>query len=258
MTETEYLTSTSPSDMHALLVERGLATEERCRRFVEACLSVCTCPDSKATASFRSGLEWQRIAESWAIGPEKSGCPCTKVVRADLLRCIFGNPWRLPVCLQCGDGRHWPAYNRMDCSACKGTGRGPYPINPDWITWRDGTVPKLARACVETVCQVCDGTGSRNDSGPDEWWPDRACAICRGAGRISSPTFDPLKLAVLADALEEAGCCDEGILGHLRQTEVGDGGACGGQGLESITRPVTHVRGCWVVELFLAKATEKV
>jgi hypothetical protein len=42
------------------------------------------------------------------------------------------------------------------------------------------------------------------------------------------------RLPVLADALEEAGCSDADILGHCRQ-------------------PGEHVRGCWVVDLVLAK-----
>ena len=52
----------------------------------------------------------------------------------------------------------------------------------------------------------------------------------------SSPagTLDPARLAVLADALEEAGCRDPAPLDHLR-----DGGL--------------HARGCWVVDLLLGK-----
>jgi hypothetical protein len=42
------------------------------------------------------------------------------------------------------------------------------------------------------------------------------------------------RLPVLADALEEAGCSDPEILGHCRG-------------------PGPHVRGCWVVDLLLAK-----
>ncbi len=48
-------------------------------------------------------------------------------------------------------------------------------------------------------------------------------------------TLDNGRLAVLADALEEAGCTDAGILNHLRG-------------------PRNHVRGCWVVDLLLGKS----
>jgi hypothetical protein len=84
--------------------------------------------------------------------------------QADLIRCIFGNPFQ------------------------------PVTVNPSWLAWNDGTVAKLAEA------------------------------IYKGRD------FD--RLAVLADALEEAGCHDADILGHCRH-------------------PGPHIRGCWVVDLLL-------
>jgi hypothetical protein len=45
-------------------------------------------------------------------------------------------------------------------------------------------------------------------------------------------TLDGTRLAILSDALEDAGCTDEEILSHLRG-------------------PGPHVRGCWVVDLIL-------
>jgi hypothetical protein len=52
---------------------------------------------------------------------------------------------------------------------------------------------------------------------------------------LSSGELDPIRLAVLADALEEAGCDDTDILAHLRA-------------------PGPHVRGCWPVDLLLGKS----
>jgi hypothetical protein len=52
--------------------------------------------------------------------------------------------------------------------------------------------------------------------------------------KLPSGTLDLARLAVLADALEEAGCTDQAILDHLRG-------------------PGPHVRGCWVVDLLLGK-----
>ncbi len=49
---------------------------------------------------------------------------------------------------------------------------------------------------------------------------------------LPAGTLDPTRLAVLADALEDAGCDDAGLLGHLRG-------------------PGQHVRGCWVLDLLL-------
>jgi hypothetical protein len=51
---------------------------------------------------------------------------------------------------------------------------------------------------------------------------------------LPSGTLDSARLAVLADALEEAGCAETAILEHCRQ-------------------PGEHVTGCWVVELVLGK-----
>jgi hypothetical protein len=51
---------------------------------------------------------------------------------------------------------------------------------------------------------------------------------------LPSGQLDAARLAVLADMLEEAGCADAEILGHLRW-------------------PAPHVRGCWAVDLLLGK-----
>jgi hypothetical protein len=60
----------------------------------------------------------------------------------------------------------------------------------------------------------------------------------RGAARkIAQASYDDRdfsRLGVLADALEEGGCTDEALLGHLRS-------------------PGPHVRGCWALDLVLGK-----
>ena len=52
---------------------------------------------------------------------------------------------------------------------------------------------------------------------------------------LPAGTLDPARLAVLSDALEDAGCDDADILGHCRQAGP-------------------HVRGCWVVDAILGKS----
>jgi hypothetical protein len=51
---------------------------------------------------------------------------------------------------------------------------------------------------------------------------------------LPAGTFETDRLAILADALEDAGCDDADTLAHLR-------------------RPGQHVRGCWVIDLLLGK-----
>ncbi len=52
---------------------------------------------------------------------------------------------------------------------------------------------------------------------------------------LPAGTLDATRLAVLADALEEAGCDQADLLAHLRG-------------------PGPHVRGCWAVDLLLGKS----
>jgi hypothetical protein len=80
----------------------------------------------------------------------------------------------------------------------------PLPmLGPAWFAWNDGAVRRLAQAAYD----------------------DR---------QLPAGTLDPSRLAVLADALEDAGCFDRAILDHLRG-------------------PGVHVRGCWCLDLLLEK-----
>jgi hypothetical protein len=59
----------------------------------------------------------------------------------------------------------------------------------------------------------------------------------RAVARLAQAIYDDRafdRLPILADALEEAGCQDADILGHCR-------------------KPAEHTRGCWVIDLLLAK-----
>ncbi|MGE3806627.1 MAG: WD40 repeat domain-containing protein [Gemmataceae bacterium] len=71
------------------------------------------------------------------------------------------------------------------------------------LAWRDRTSPKLAQAAYDER-------------------------------ELPSGHLDTKRLAILADALEEAGCTNENVLAHLR-----------GAG--------PHVRGCWPVDLLLER-----
>ncbi|HYT94128.1 MAG TPA: hypothetical protein VEL76_35760 [Gemmataceae bacterium] len=53
-------------------------------------------------------------------------------------------------------------------------------------------------------------------------------------------------LPFLGDALEEAGCVDEGILAHCRRTTDWDK-------IGRYLWELEHVRGCWVLDLILGR-----
>jgi hypothetical protein len=84
-----------------------------------------------------------------------------------------------------------------------GHSRHPPAVDPAWLDWNAGTVRRLAEAAYE----------------------DRL---------LPGGTLDNARLAVLADALEEAGCGDAQILDHLRG-------------------PGPHVRGCHLVDLLTGR-----
>jgi hypothetical protein len=72
------------------------------------------------------------------------------------------------------------------------------------------------------------------------WRTPEAVGLARTAyAERSRPegALDPARLGVLADALEEAGCCESALLEHLRD-------------------PGSHTRGCWAVDWALGKNDE--
>ena len=79
----------------------------------------------------------------------------------------------------------------------------PVSISPSLLAWKEGIIPRLAKAVYD----------------------ERILP----AGKL-----DNTRLAILADALEEAGCTDEQMLSHLRS---------GGE----------HYRSCFVLDALLGK-----
>jgi hypothetical protein len=129
--------------------------------------------ESYEAARVASGCALSAVGGQWSTLEPNLAWEAQEKRQADLLRDLFGNPFR------------------------------SVALDPAWLTWHDGTIPQLAEAIYE-----------------ERLLP---------AGHL-----DPSRLAVLADALEDAGCDDQDILGHLR-----------GQG--------PHVRGCWVIDTLLGK-----
>jgi hypothetical protein len=80
----------------------------------------------------------------------------------------------------------------------------PPAVDRAWLSWHNGTTRKLARAIYEER-------------------------------ELPGGTLDNARLAVLADALEDAGCTNADILDHCRG---------GGE----------HVRGCWCLDLLLGRS----
>jgi hypothetical protein len=263
MTEQEWHFSGDPAAMLAHV--QGKVSDRRLRLWACACCRVQG--PGVVPHVMRSVEAAEKFADTGSISPgersEHGAWTCTPeglqsmlrfVVghrgadprqQAALLRDIVGSPFR-PVtwaCGRCGATRicgHWTACPVVNCAA-------PRP-------WATPTVLALAQAAYDL----------RRDDG----------------------TLDPHRLAVLADALEDDRCADAAILTHLR----GEGPChrCGGRGTvrvkdesahgdtdtvccpvcnadptgTGIGSPATkgrsalpgpHVRGCWALDLLLAR-----
>jgi hypothetical protein len=154
-------------------------------------------------------------------------CTVPGADQAGLLRDVAGNPFRPVPCMKKGPHAH-PANQEVDHGV------------EGW-RWVSPTVLALAISAYEDrkchPCGRCKGPlmfqegkyCGRNDAGDLE-----SCPACNGTGHTSDGLLDPVRLSILADALEDAGCENADVLGHLRS-------------------PGPHVRGCWPLDLILGK-----
>ncbi len=170
--------------------------------------------------------------------------------QAILLRDIIGNPYH-PMPLPWAQGA--PVDGELE---------------PPYCPWFTPTVLALAQNAYDErlvrKCRRCLGSGRMEKNGSDH-----RCGDCHGDGYTFDGIIDPDRLAVLADALEEAGATEENaadLLWHLRgvvgcdrcegagTVEISSGWekcpSCKGEGL---VPPGPHVRGCWALDLILGK-----
>lgn len=165
----------------------------------------------------------------------------TPEAKADLLRDIVGNPFRVV---------NLPDGPPVMCEACDGSGEV-----------FDESIP------VVWGCHGCGGTGHRSGKGfvpgPCPWLTPsvRTLAEAVYAGRSETTGhLDPLGLWALADALEEAGCedphCTHCVGGVWGEYEAGEAIPCHcvhHRILAHLRSPGPHVRGCHIVDLILGK-----
>lgn len=189
--------------------------------------------------------------------------------QAALLRDIAGNPWRpveiAPGCYWChGRGRWAQGSPDFECPECDGTGKRPCP----WLT---PTVLSLAQAAYDervVPCGRCGGSGTLLDieDFDTDARTEESCDRCHGTGIIDDGTLDPVRLAILADALEEAGCGGD-VVAHLRRPANCNACDSTGIGMDEYSGTVEvpghcprcggqvgpHYRGCWALDLALGR-----
>jgi hypothetical protein len=227
MDETEWLTH--HEDPLAMIRHVGRKASQRRRRlFAAACcrriwhLLDSTCRDAVVVA--------ERFADGAATADELAAAQASARARAEEL--LAG---------QRDDDGAW-AGNAL-CSAKAGAGSGDGAVNAAIITARavrwappqTDTAGRASREAAERAAQ-CDvvrdifGNPFRRFTAKTAWLTSTVAAMTLEV--YESQDFTPMP--ILADALQDAGCQDEQFLSH-----------CRGAG--------THVRGCWVIDLLLAK-----
>ena len=156
-------------------------------------------------AADRAITRLQRILRQWSARKRRLEIAPNRVAWATA---FVSAPWASRIALdthaQLGrKGRTLP----WQCALLREIFGNPFrpcpALAPAWLAWNEGVVGRLAQAAY------------------DERDPERG-------------TLDGACLGVLADALEEAGCTEADLLGHLRG-------------------PGPHPRGCWGVDRILGR-----
>jgi hypothetical protein len=207
MTESEWLECTDPKPMLEFL--RGKASERKLRLF--ACASCQSFSQELDDPWSRKVVEVAlevaddeaRIGELGSLdtvarqAARSSEFPNVAWAVADL---TLSNPWHAAVAIV---RRHVIAGSPVARAIAADIVGNPFrtiALNP---AWQSPTILALAQAAYDNRT-------------------------------LPAGTLEPTRLAVLADALEEAGCANPDILNHLRG-------------------PGEHVRGCWLLDLLLGK-----
>jgi hypothetical protein len=224
MTEEQWLACTNPTPMLKFLRDSGKLTERKARLFaVASCRRIWSLIDSGAYQNIVEVAEefaddpsdWRHLQAVEHHAYQEAGSPGEDSARWSATHtcgdCVALWPW-----YHAEDSTHFHAAN-----ACENGGDEQYAqtrivrdlfgnpflpmprLDPTLLTANDCIVKRLADAVYENRV-------------------------------LPSGAFDAERLAVLADALEEA-AAHHVLLGHLRQ-----------QG-------TVHVRGCWAIDLLVGK-----
>jgi hypothetical protein len=237
VTEADWLAGTDLREMLEALNAGGLLSERKARLFAAACCRRVFPPmlDGRSRHAvtvcelYADGLTSQR-----ALAPARAEAGA--VARALEVA---------PVSLERNKAL---AVARAAHDAARPTGRRPALVNAVRqaadAALMAGMIGRLSsRMHIESVLPRCQflrcilGNPFRPATVSPAGQTPQVVALAQAAyeqRELPAGTLDLARLAVLADALEEAGCDQADLLGHLRG-------------------PGPHVRGCWAVDLLLGK-----
>jgi hypothetical protein len=231
MTEADWFSCTNPNPMLDFI--RSRATERLLRLFAAACCR--TIWDLLADSRSRSAIEIAELAaEGLANGEELAGA----MDRAREVVARSQGPYRTAT-----DGRHYRI-----AAAARDVARSTAWSAASNTAW---SVPEAAKpweptpplspdphlALLAELLRDLFGNPFQPMAFDPEWRTPQVISVGEAAYAeriLPAGTLERERLAILADALEDVGCTDAAILGHLRD-------------------PGAHVRGCVVVDLVLSK-----
>ena len=239
MTEAEWLACGEPQRMLEFLQERGRLTERRLRLFACACCRrvIPSFHDRRLTEAVEVA---ERLADGMAAAGEREEAARALLYVPGLLDDVR----RIGVEDRAGHVRHHAA-----CAAMRALDAAHWATNVKvaaryaaairyWEAEADGEEAALrAEQAVQAGLIRCVFASPFHNSVSPAHSPmtsSLAVGACAARG-LPSGHLDNARLAVLSDALEDAGCSDAAILSHLRS-------------------PAPHVRGCWALDLILGKS----
>jgi hypothetical protein len=235
MTEAEWLACTDPWPMLDPDAFGGRSRDRKLRLFACACVrrvwDFLDDPRSRMAVEVAErfadgGATWTELGvafhAAWTAGRRFAGH--TGVAEAAALECAYHDSFAAArnASLAAAEAAAWSAHRDAAGAA------GVYDALADALAAAQADQCALLRELVGNPFRPV------NLSEVVLGWND--ATVPRLAGMIyAGPHWDDLP--VLADALEEAGCSDAAVLAHCRG---------GGE----------HVRGCWVIDLLLAKGSD--
>jgi hypothetical protein len=230
MTKQDWIRCTLPEDLLDVLQRRGLLSERKARLFGAAvCRRIWELLDD--ARSRKAAEVAERFADERALGRELA------VAHAAAAACCLGRPAWEPAtdAAEVAEGISAPrAVAAVGSAAIAARQARASAGRPGWDR---GAWDAEQRAQCDVVRDLFGLLPFRPVRLEPGWRTPLVLSLAQAAYEervLPAGTLDPQRLAILSDALEEAGCVDPDLLGHLRG-------------------PGPHVRGCWCIDLLTGR-----
>jgi hypothetical protein len=227
MTEREWLEGTTPGAMVTFL-RRRKASGRKLRLFGCACCRRVW--DTLTDPRSRRAVE---VAEEYAdkLAKKKDLDEAARLCTEGATPGATHDPAAMVVKLSLEMAAHRASYN----ARVRAAGAGPIEVSQ--LAAHIAAENREGQAQIRLVHDLF-GNPFRPVTLDRAWLSPDVRALAQAAydnRTLPAGTLEPARLAVLADALEDAGCDHADLLAHLRG-------------------PGPHVRGCWALDLLLGKA----